>query len=80
MRDLSVRAKLTLWYLLVTFAGLLFFGVLSYGALRFALFQGKKSHLRGREQRLIQFLEDNKAEHTPLPLSEQLRQLFHRYP
>ena len=72
MRDLSVRAKLTLWYLLVTFAGLLLFGVLSYGALRFALFQGKKSHLRGREQRLIQFLEDNKAEHTPLPLSEQL--------
>ena len=51
MRDLSVRAKLTLWYLLVTFAGLLLFGVLSYGALRFALFQGKKSHLRGREQR-----------------------------
>lgn len=72
MRDLSVRAKLTLWYLLVTFAGLLLFGVLSYGALRFALFQGKKSHLRGREQRLIQFLENNKAEHTPLPLSEQL--------
>jgi heavy metal sensor kinase len=72
MRDLSVRAKLTLWYLLVTFAGLLLFGVLSYGALRFALLQGKKSHLRGREQRLIQFLEDNKAEHTPLPLSEQL--------
>src|SRR5580698_73730 len=72
MRDLSVRAKLTLWYLLVTFAGLLLFGVLSYGALRFALFQSKKSHLRGREQRLIQFLENNKAEHTPLPLSEQL--------
>ncbi|HEX4021706.1 MAG TPA: ATP-binding protein [Acidobacteriaceae bacterium] len=73
MRDLSVRAKLTLWYLLVTFAGLLFFGVLSFGALRFALFQGKKSHLRGREQRLIKFLKENKAERTPLPLSEQLQ-------
>lgn len=72
MRDLSVRAKLTLWYLLVTFTGLLLFGVLSYGALRFALFQGKQSHLQGREQRLTQFLAENKAEHTPLPLSEQL--------
>src|SRR5262249_46397884 len=41
--------------------------------LQFALFQGKKSHLRGREQRLIQFLADNRAEHTPLPLDEQLR-------
>ncbi len=73
MRDLSVRAQLALWYSLVTFAGLLLFGVLSFGALRFALFQAKKSHLRGREQRLIQFLKDNKAERNPLPLSEQLR-------
>jgi len=72
MRDLSVRAKLTLWYLLVTFTGLLLFGVLSYGALRFALFHAKQSHLQGREQRLTQFLAENKAEHTPLPLSEQL--------
>jgi signal transduction histidine kinase len=61
------------WYLLVTFAGWLLFGFLSYGALRFALFQGKKSHLRGREQRLIQFLEENKADRTPLSLPEQLR-------
>jgi two-component system heavy metal sensor histidine kinase CusS len=73
MRDLSVRSRLTVWYLLVTFAGWLLFGFLSYGALRFALFQGKKSHLQGREQRLIQFLEENKAERTPLSLSEQLR-------
>ena len=73
MRDLSVRAQLALWYSLVTFAGLLLFGVLSFGALRFALFQAKKSHLRGREQRLTQFLKDNKAERNPLPLSEQLR-------
>jgi two-component system heavy metal sensor histidine kinase CusS len=73
MRDLSVRAQLTVWYLLVTFAGLSLFGFLSYGALHFALFQGKKSHLRGREQRLLQFLEENKTEHSPLPLSDQLR-------
>jgi two-component system heavy metal sensor histidine kinase CusS len=73
MRDLSVRAQLTLWYLLVTFAGLLLFGVLSFGALRFALYQGKKSHLEGREQRLTQFLADNAAERAPLSLSEQLR-------
>jgi two-component system, OmpR family, heavy metal sensor histidine kinase CusS len=73
MRDLSVRAKLTLWYLSVTFTGLLLFGVMSFGALRFSLLQGKKSHLRGREQRLVQFLEENKAKRSPLPLSEQLR-------
>ena len=74
MRELSVRAQLTLWYLLVTFAGLLLFGILSYGALQFSLFHGKMSHLQGREQRLIQFLADNTAERTPLPLYEQLRQ------
>lgn len=73
MRDLSLRAQLALWYSLVTFAGLVLFGFLSFGALRFALLQAKKSHLRGREQRLIQFLRDNNAERNPLPLSEQLR-------
>jgi two-component system heavy metal sensor histidine kinase CusS len=73
MRDLSVRAKLTLWYLLVTSAGVLVFGVLSYGALRFALFHGKKSHLRGREERLVQFLAENRAQHTDLPMIEELR-------
>lgn len=73
MRDLSIRARLTVWYLLVTFAGSLLFGFLSYGALRYALFQGKQSHLEGREQRLIQFLQENKADRNPLPLSEQLR-------
>lgn len=73
MRDLSVRSKLTLWYFLVTFAGLVLFGVLSFGALRFALFREKQSHLRGREQRLIQFLKDNKVDRNPLPIQEQLR-------
>jgi heavy metal sensor kinase len=73
IRSLPVRAKLTLWYLLVTFAGLLFFGILSYGALRFALLQGKKTHLIGREQRLIHFLEENRSKRVTVPLSEQLR-------
>lgn len=73
MRSLSVRAKLTLWYLLVTFSGLLLFGILSYGALRFALLEGKKSHLLGREQRLNHFLEENKAQQNPLPLTELLQ-------
>jgi signal transduction histidine kinase len=73
MRDLSVRAKLTLLYLAVTFAGLLIFGILSYGALRFALFQGKKTHLMGREQRLIEYLAQNRVQSPPLPMSEQLR-------
>ena len=73
MRDLSVRAKLTLLYLAVTFAGLLIFGILSYGALRFALFQGKKTHLMGREQRLLEYLAQNRVQSPPLPMSEQLR-------
>ncbi|MBB6142711.1 heavy metal sensor kinase [Silvibacterium bohemicum] len=73
MRDLSVRAKLTLLYLAVTSAGLLAFGILSYGALRFALLQEKKTHLIGREQRLIQFLVENRIQSPPLPMSEQLR-------
>ena len=52
MRALSIRAKLTLWYLLVTFAGALLFGFTSYGVLQYALLQEKKTHLLGREQRL----------------------------
>jgi len=73
MRALSVRAKLTVWYSLVTFVGLLLFGSLTFAALRFALFQGKKSHLRGRELRLLRYLEENKAQQISLPLVEQLR-------
>jgi len=73
MRELSVRAKLTVWYSLVTFAGLLLFGILTFESLRFALYQGKKSHLRGREQRLMKFLDENRMQRDPLPLSEQLR-------
>ena len=53
MNSLSVRAKLMLLYLLVTLAGLLIFGLMSYGALQYALLQGKKTHLHGREDRLL---------------------------
>ncbi|MCU1223655.1 MAG: integral rane sensor signal transduction histidine kinase [Edaphobacter sp.] len=73
MRSLSVRAKLMLWYLLATFAGLILFGLISFGALRYALLQGKKTHLQGREDRLIAFLQENKTRGVTLPLNQQLR-------
>src|SRR5216683_402460 len=73
MRYLSVRAKLMLLYLLVTFAGLVLFGLISFGALQYALLQGKKTHLQGREERLIAFLKENKTKGVTLPLDEQLR-------
>ena len=73
MRALSVRAKLMLLYLLVTLAGLLIFGLMSFGALQYALLQGKKTHLTGREDRLISLLEENKAKGVAEPLSEQLK-------
>lgn len=73
MRALSVRAKLMLLYLLVTFAGLLLFGLMSFGALQYALLQGKKTHLKGREDRLIGFLKENKASGVTESLDEQLK-------
>jgi two-component system, OmpR family, heavy metal sensor histidine kinase CusS len=73
MRSLSVRAKLMVYYLLVTLAGLLIFGLMSFGALRYALLQGKKTHLQGREDRLISLLKENKATGVKEPLSEQLK-------
>jgi two-component system heavy metal sensor histidine kinase CusS len=73
MRALSVRAKLMLLYLLVTFAGLVIFGLMSFGALQYALLQGKKTHLQGREARLISFLRENKTNGVKVPLDEQLR-------
>jgi heavy metal sensor kinase len=72
MRALSIRAKLTLWYLLVTFAGALLFGFTSYGVLQYALLQEKKTHLLGREQRLMRFLEENKSQHVAATLDGQL--------
>jgi len=46
----------------VTFAGLVLFGLISFGALQYALLQGKKTHLQGREDRLIALLNDLKEE------------------
>jgi two-component system, OmpR family, heavy metal sensor histidine kinase CusS len=73
LRSLSVRVKLMLLYLLVTLAGLALFGLMSFGALRFALLQGKKSHLAGREQRLIALLNESKANRVTASLEDQLR-------
>ncbi len=73
MRSLSVRAKLMLLYLLVTLTGLLIFGLMSFGALQYALLQGKKTHLQGREDRLISLLKENKTKGVTEPISEQLR-------
>jgi len=73
MYTVPVRAKLMLLYFIVTFAGLLLFGSLSYGALQYALLQGKKTHLQGREDRLISLLSENKTASSPAVLRDQLR-------
>ena len=73
MRSPSVRVKLMLLYLLVTLAGLVLFGLMSFGALRYALLEGKKTHLEGREERLIALLNENKQKGVTIPLEEQLR-------
>jgi two-component system, OmpR family, heavy metal sensor histidine kinase CusS len=73
MHALSVRAKLMFLYLLVTFAGLLLFGLMSFGALQYALLQGKKTHLQGREDRLLGLLKENKASGAPVSLEEELK-------
>jgi signal transduction histidine kinase len=73
MVTLSIRAKLTLWYMSVAFAGMVLFGVISYAVLYYALLHEKTTHLMGREDRLIKLLEDNRAQHVPMPIEEQLR-------
>jgi len=73
IHGLPIRAKLTLWYLLVVFAATVLFGVISYGVLHFALFQEKKTHLVGREERLIRLLEENRSRQPELSLEAQLR-------
>jgi len=62
-----------LLYLLVTFAGLFIFGLMSYWALQYALQQGKKTHLQGREDRLISLLSENREKGAKESLLEQLR-------
>lgn len=72
LRTLSIRAKLTMWYLLVTFLGAILFGIVSYGVLEHALFQEKQTHLLGREDRLIRLLEENKSQGVKASLNDQL--------
>jgi heavy metal sensor kinase len=73
MQALSVRARLTFWYLAVTLIALLIFGLLSVGALRYTLLQLKHSSLMRREQRLTEYVEQNRQKHSAVPLSEQLQ-------
>jgi heavy metal sensor kinase len=72
MHTLPIRAKLTLWYLLATFAGMVLFGIISYGVLQYALLQEKKTHLLGREDRLLRLLEENRTQQVTASLDEQL--------
>lgn len=73
MRSLSVRAKLTLWYLAVTSVALLLFGVCSYATLRYALIHVKRATLLRREQHLLLYLNENKSRLGFTPLDVQLR-------
>lgn len=73
MRPLSVRAKLTLWYLVLTSLALAIFGVVTYATLRFALLHLKQSSLLRREQRLMLFLEQQKQGHALASISDQLQ-------
>jgi heavy metal sensor kinase len=72
IRSLPIRAKLTLWFLLLTFAGALVFGVISYGVMFYALTQEKATHLVGREHRLLRLLRDNRKAHIDSRLEDQL--------
>jgi len=72
MYSLSVRARLMLLYFTITCAGLIFFGLMSYGALRYALLEGKKTHLEGRENRLHQLIRENRSKGVSSSLEEQL--------
>jgi heavy metal sensor kinase len=73
MPSLSVRAKLTLWYLAVTSFALILFGLLSFGSLRYALFHVKKATLTRREQRLMMYLDQNRQKRVSTSLSDQLQ-------
>jgi len=73
LRSLSIRAKLTFWYLLVSATALLLFGILSYSALRYTLLKGKEANLEHREQRLLMFLAQSQNEPSARPLADQLQ-------
>ncbi|GGG90563.1 two-component sensor histidine kinase [Silvibacterium dinghuense] len=72
LQRLSIRARLTLWYLAVIFLGAVLFGIVSYGILRHALIVEKQSHLLGRETRLLHMLETNRAQGVRDSLENQL--------
>lgn len=72
IKPLSIRVRLTLWYLLTAFVAVVLFGVISYAALYYALLKEKKTHLIGREQRLLRMLDENRARRVASPLHEQL--------
>lgn len=72
MYALSVRARLMLLYFALTSAGLIIFGLMSYGALRYAFLEGKKTHLEGREDRLHQLILENTVKGVSTSLEEQL--------
>lgn len=61
-----------LLYFVLTAAGLIIFGLMSYGALHYSLLEGKKTHLEGREDRLHQLILENSAKGVSSSLEEQL--------
>lgn len=73
VQALSIRAKLTLWYLVVTLVTLLLIGLLSLGALHYTLLQLKRDNLRRREERLSAYLEQNRMKRTAIPVSQELQ-------
>lgn len=73
MRPLSVRAKLTLWYLALTSLALLIFGLATFAALRYALFRLKQATLLRREERLMLFLQQEKQKNALASTSDELR-------
>lgn len=73
VRPLSVRAKLTLWYLALTSLALSIFGLVTSLTLRYSLLKLKESSLTRREQRLMLYLEQQKRDGSRGPLADQLR-------
>lgn len=58
LRPLAVRTRLTLLYLAVIASSLVFFSVVSYGALRYALMRLKTETLHAREDRLLAYVRE----------------------
>jgi two-component system heavy metal sensor histidine kinase CusS len=71
LNTLPIRTRLTLLYLAVISGALLLFSVVSFTALRYSLVQLKLNTLRAREERMLEFLDENKS--SQVPLAEQLK-------